>query len=1025
MIAVAAVLVLASVAPIPGTLSGAVGALGPRDTPPAARQDFRQIEIDTTEVTQSDVTVSPDDRWLVFTILGHLFRMPVTGGQAEQITFGPYFDSDPAFSPDGQRVAFVSDREDSDRNVFVLDLARRAISQVTREPWADRPIWTPDGGAIVYLSQAGEPRRLEAWPNQLPAFVRRVPLGGGEPESLTSARELIPSAFFLADGRLAVLVVQMPEAGSVRADARVEVLGRDGPSLLRRIDAFPDRVIGAAAGSGSGAGFFCRCYPTYGLVGTTPTTEQILFFPVGQGQKRLVVPLSRTPWLNNNWIFREGLRFAASLDGRSLYVGDAGRVWKIDPADGARTPIPFTARVRLEVRAPIAPPKPNIASPGSSSLPRVILEPAFAPDGQTLVFGAAGYLWQQPLGGGPARRLTDGLGIERDAVFSPNGRRIAYVHTVSGNEEIRVLTLASRESRRVYSGPSTGISWGADGERIVLVEQTGSGNQDQVVAVNADDGRKERLSDGSLTTRPHFSADGQSLFRSGPPNGSLFRLRAPGFKPEAITRLARSIYNTLVSPDEQWLAFRRHSAIWVAPMGDAPIEEKDIRLLTAEGAGGFTFEATGSTLVYSTGTRVYRQRLPDGPREELPVRLTLVPAVPPPVLVRGVRVLDFRAGGFGQPQSVFIERGRITWIGSERGRRIPVEAVIIDGAGRFAIPGLFDLHTHAVSRTSQSRLEALIAHGVTSVRDLGSPVHWGGVAADRAELDATPSPRVFHAGDNLNTFPESNTGALASIHDEAEARRYVRYWKALGTAFIKPYSSLSWKLQRAIADEARRVGLPIAAHGLSVEEITKNVTIGVNSLEHFSRHTRVYDDVLRMMAAAGTQWDPTLDAPWGNDLLFRNQPDRLLDPKLRAFAQEGGLRDARQVVDGPVHHSLLQGLWVGWLASIERGYSLGVKIYAGSDTSGGRRFPGASLHWELEHLVEAKLPPLQVLRLATEHAADAVGARDDLGTIDPGKLADIVLVDEDPLIDIKNTQRIWRVLKGGWVFDPSKLGGSK
>jgi imidazolonepropionase-like amidohydrolase/Tol biopolymer transport system component len=989
----------------------------------ATRQDSLTLQIDTTEVTQADVSASPDDRWLVFTILGHLFQMPVTGGQAEQLTFGPYYDSDPTVSPDGRRVAFVSDRENSDRNVFVLDLATRAISQVTREPWADRPIWTPDGRAIVYLSQVGEPRGLRAWPDQLPALIRRVPLGGGEPESMTSARQLIPSAFFLPDGRLAWLVVEMPEPGSVRADARVEMLSNDGPSVLRRIDAFPDRVIATVAGTGTSVGLFCRCYPTFGPEGSSPTTEQILFFPLGQGQKRLVVPLSRTPWSNNNWIFREPLRFAASTDGRSLYVGDAGRVWKIDTADSARTPIPFTARVTLEVRAPIVPPKLTIASPGTSRTPRVILEPALAPDGRTLVFGAAGYLWEQPTDGGPARRLTDGQGIERDAVFSPDGRRIAYVRALSGREEVRVLTLASRESRTVFTGTSTGNSWSVDSQRVVLVEQTGPGSPNQVVAVNAEDGRKERLAEGTLGSRPHFSANGTSLFRSGPPNGTLYRLRAPGFKPEAITRLARSIYDPRVSPDGRWIAFRRNSALWIAPLSDAPVEEKDLQLLSREAAGGFAFEATGSTIIYSTGTRVYRQRLADGSPEEIPVRLRLDPAVPAPVLVRSVRVLDFTAGGFSQPQSVLIERGRIGWIGSERGKRIPDNAVIIDGGGRFAIPGLFDLHTHAVSRPTDASLEALIAYGVTSIRDAGSSIHWAGVAADRADLDATPIPRVFHAGDSVHTWPETNTGALANIQDEADARHYVRYWKALGVALIKPYSSLSRRLQQFVADEARQVGLPIAAHGLWLEEITRNVTLGVSSLEHFNRHTRVYDDVLRMLAAAGTRWDPTLEAPWGYELLLRNEPDRLLDSKLRAVASEASVREARQVANRTVPHSLLQGLWVGWLASVERGYRLGVNILAGSDNTGGSRFPGASLHWELEHLVEAKLPPLQVLRIATEHAADAVGARNDLGTIEPGKLADIVLVDRDPLIDIKNTQTIWRVLKGGWVFDPSRLGG--
>ena len=112
----------------------------------------RTIEFETTEVTAADVALSPDGQWLIFTLLGHLFRLPVAGGTAEQLTFGPYYDSDPVFSPDGNRVAFVSDRDGSEGNIFVLELPTGQITQVTHESWAGRPTWTPDGKGMVYPS---------------------------------------------------------------------------------------------------------------------------------------------------------------------------------------------------------------------------------------------------------------------------------------------------------------------------------------------------------------------------------------------------------------------------------------------------------------------------------------------------------------------------------------------------------------------------------------------------------------------------------------------------------------------------------------------------------------------------------------------------------------------------------------------------------------------------------------------------------------------------------------------------------
>jgi imidazolonepropionase-like amidohydrolase len=117
--------------------------------------------------------------------------------------------------------------------------------------------------------------------------------------------------------------------------------------------------------------------------------------------------------------------------------------------------------------------------------------------------------------------------------------------------------------------------------------------------------------------------------------------------------------------------------------------------------------------------------------------------------------------------------------------------------------------------------------------------------------------------------------------------------------------------------------------------------------------------------------------------------------------------------------------WPGRLAELQAAYRAGVKLHAGTDSLMTGTFFGQSLHWELEHLAEAGLNPLEVLHLATKEAASAVGAEGHLGSLTPGKLADIVLLDADPLERIRNTQAIWRVVKGGWVYDPKELRSAR
>ena len=148
--------------------------------------------------------------------------------------------------------------------------------------------------------------------------------------------------------------------------------------------------------------------------------------------------------------------------------------------------------------------------------------------------------------------------------------------------------------------------------------------------------------------------------------------------------------------------------------------------------------------------------------------------------------------------------------------------------------------------------------------------------------------------------------------------------------------------------------------------------------------------------------------------LLAVEPERLNDAKLRSFypqvAGQDFLRSAFLRMAAGRERNLV------WLAGVRDAHRRGVTLLAGTDQR-----PGPSLHWELELLTRAGLTPLEVLRLATQEAAATVGAEDDLGTLEVGKLADIVLLDANPLEDIKNTQTIWRVIKGGWVFDPEEL----
>jgi imidazolonepropionase-like amidohydrolase len=203
----------------------------------------------------------------------------------------------------------------------------------------------------------------------------------------------------------------------------------------------------------------------------------------------------------------------------------------------------------------------------------------------------------------------------------------------------------------------------------------------------------------------------------------------------------------------------------------------------------------------------------------------------------------------------------------------------------------------------------------------------------------------------------------------------------------KSYFTLSWPLHRAVASEALKQGLPVAAHGLFRQEIVRGVLIGHADEEHMLPTNVYYDDLLQLLKATGTHWTPTLA------LTFSVIP-------------EGS------------------PLRTGMLAELKRAHQAGIALHAGTDSLNPRDYYGQALQAELQNFARAGISPIEVLRIATQRSAEWVGAGDLLGSLEPGKLADVVLLDKNPLEDIANTLTVWRVVAGGRVFAEHQSEGT-
>ena len=946
----------------------------------------RTVFIETSEVTSPDVAVSPDGQTLIVSLLGHLFRLPATGGVAEQLTFGPFYDEDPAFSPDGTQIAFASDRGGGEENLFVMTLATGEIRQLTKEFWAARPVWSPDSESLLYLSYAVGSVRCAG-----KAGVRRVASSGGNPEVLTDRSRVIRSLDFTDDGWPTWVRQESDEGEATRSI--IEILQPSGSiEVFGSVEGRVDRM-GASPNGGFWVHVSRRGVPRGELVQIDAEGGQT---PVADITRRYCH-------------FRQP-RFAVSPDGESVFIGEEGKLWRYYSEPGTRDSIPFIARVELPVPPAAGIPEVDLAAPVTTI---EITNPQRGPDDGDLLFGALGKVWWQEGEGSPAEALTAGSGVDRNPVLALDGRSVALIDASGSEQEIVVIRLSDGQRTPLLKGDYFwDLAWHPDGTELAVSQ--GNTRTFWILSLDVGTGQTDTLIKETgaffFPPRPQFSQDGSRLFYTAYEDG-LARSYALSTKGEpARTLLAMlpfHLSNVQISPRLDWIGFRRNAELWIAPLAGDAAQVSEESAVRVSGEGGRSFRFAGpETVIYSEGGEVWEYDIPTAEYHQIPVRLTVSPVKASPLLIERIRLLDFEAGGFTEETSVLLRDGRIERVGDWTGEDLAGGVERLDAEGRFAIPGLIEPHMHAegpwwLLEVDQS---AYIAYGVTTVRDVGEPLHWVKSLAQRSALTGAPLPRYLFTGEMLQHYvlggESGGVGYAESsmlVYDEETTRRAIREHRDRGVHAIKAYASLPMNLHRAAAEEARAQGLPVIAHGTDVKEIVRSVVSGYSFVEHLNGMSRFYDDVHQLLAAAGTYWTPTLSI-WGGTNPLWWTPEALETDRGKFFR-------------------FLQANELGDLAG---GRMRSVSLLIGTDNPEAQRV-GASHHAEMQSFVLAGFTPLEVLELATRGAAEALGIDGSLGTLEPGKLADLVILDANPLDDITNTRTIWRVIKDGWLFDPAEL----
>jgi len=428
-----------------------------------------------------------------------------------------------------------------------------------------------------------------------------------------------------------------------------------------------------------------------------------------------------------------------------------------------------------------------------------------------------------------------------------------------------------------------------------------------------------------------------------------------------------------------------------------------------------------------------------------------------PLFVTHVAVVDVIAGRVQPDMTVEIRGRTISAVSVGRSVRIPRRATVVDGRGKYLIPGLWDMHVHLSfpPGAAQIFLPLMVANGILGARDMHSflaPI----ISLKRAVTSgAQIGPRLFVAGTAVDG-PNSYLPGARVVHTPDEAAAAVRELKAAGVDFIKVYSSLPKDLYLAVASGAKNEGIPFVGHVPYPVTAAEASDAGQRSLEHLtevdvgtsSDEAAIKAEELEAMNQKhGYIPDPnrlksTFDSAKTAALFERfRQNDTWQLPTLVVFYQERQIAEPR--VRGNVSllvyiPKMLRHYWRSLSTDIAtkmvalyavhsdlvgRLNQAGVPILAGSDCPNPYVYPGFSLHDELGLLVRAGLTPAEALRTATINPARFLGLTDSLGVVATGKVADLVLLDGNPLQDIVNTKRIRAVIQGGRLLNRRALDG--
>lgn len=1027
------------------------------------RGELRELDFTVDEGTWLSVDVSPDGSWMVFDLLGHIYRAPTDGSApARSLTqsSGAAMNYHPRISPDGSTIAFVSDRGGQD-NLWLMGSEggnpRAVVDNANVR--TTMPAWAPDGDYLV---------------------VDRAWVGSGNGSGQSGLW------IYHRDGGDGVLLVEGGQVTwpSVSPDGRyIYFQAREGSAdalaghyQVRRFDRQSGITVDITAGdadgpaasrASSGGGFapeispdgrwlaFARHIPdgTVTWKGHEYGPRTALWVrDLETGAERMVMDPVGVAIESGSKSLRILPGYAWDRDGGSIVIWEGGKIRRVEVGSGQVATLPFEARVQRTLSGLAYRSFEIDDGPFESKFMRW---QTASPDGATVAFQAIGRIWLQPRAGGPARRLTtDAIGDlqEYGPTWSPDGRWIAFTtwDDAEGGHVWRIPAEGGDATRLTREpGEYVHPAWRADGRELVLARGAGATNRGRtithnpwwdVVTLPADGGEATHVTQVSIPAgqNPSSLARRGVLAPSYGPDGRIF-FPAPVDGDQVLTSVRRDgserVHHMVIaaademvpSPDGRWVAFQEGDNVYVSALpysgtGGEPVtlEKRNGRLpvtrLSTEG-GLFPRWRDDHTVEFGSADRYFAYDMETETADTVALTLSVERDIPDGrVAFTNARIITLEDDEVIERGTVVVDGARLACVGDCDTAGVDE---VIDATGKTIIPGFVDMHSHHYREHRGYRplrdyeLAIYLAYGVTTSLDNSMWSQNVFPTAEMVDAGRMIGPRTYSSGDPLYRGDAARQNELSSLEETGYNVRRLKSW---GAVSVKQYMQSRRNQRQWVSEVARDEGVMVTAEGGDLFYNLGMIIDGQTAWEHPLSYVPLFADVARFFGRAGIVYSPTFvvagPGPANIDYWFA-ESDVWRDEKQRRWMpwrmNAGHLR--RRVLRPETDYSfplIAQGL-----ADIiaEGGY--------GAIGSHGEHH-GPDALWEV-WMAASALGPLDALKVASLHGAYFLGADDDLGSLRVGKLADLLVLDSNPLDDIRNTADLRWVVKGGVVYEADTL----